>query len=101
MDKNSTLLKEYKNGDFSARDRLCEENMGLVWNIAKRFSKSGVDAEDLAQTGTMGLLKAIDNFNPEFDVKYSTYAVPMIIGEIKRFLRDDGMIKISRAIKTL
>ncbi len=99
MDNNSILLKEYKNGNFSARDKLCEENMGLVWNIAKRFSKSGVEPEDLAQTGTVGLLKAIDNFNPEFDVKFSTYAVPMIIGEIRRFLRDDGLIKVSRTLK--
>ncbi len=99
MDKNSILLKRYKDGDLSARDRLCEENMGLVWNIAARFAKNGVDAEDLAQTGTMGLLKAIDNFDFKFDVKFSTYAVPMIIGEIRRFLRDDGLIKVSRTLK--
>ena len=99
MDRNSILLEEYKSGDISARDKLCEENMGLVWNIVKRFSKSGVEAEDLAQTGTMGLLKAIDNFDPSFDVKFSTYAVPMIIGEIRRFLRDDGLIKVSRSVK--
>lgn len=99
MDRNLILLKEYKNGDLSARDKLCEENMGLVWNIVKRFSKSGVEQEDLAQTGTMGLLKAIDNFDDSFDVKFSTYAVPMIIGEIRRFLRDDGLIKVSRSLK--
>lgn len=99
MDKNSILLAQYKNGDLSARDKLCEENMGLVWNITRRFLKSGIEQEDLAQTGTMGLLKAIDNFNPEFDVKFSTYAVPMIIGEIRRFLRDDGLIKVSRTLK--
>lgn len=99
MDKNSILLDLYKNGDLSARDKLCEENMGLVWNIAKRFAINGTDAEDLAQTGTMGLLKAIDNFDPKFEVKFSTYAVPMIIGEIRRFLRDDGLIKVSRTLK--
>ncbi len=99
MDRNLILLNEYKKGDLSARDKLCEENMGLVWNIVKRFSKSGVEQEDLAQTGTMGLLKAIDNFDESFDVKFSTYAVPMIIGEIRRFLRDDGLIKVSRSLK--
>ncbi|MBO5060199.1 MAG: SigB/SigF/SigG family RNA polymerase sigma factor [Clostridia bacterium] len=99
MDKNMMLLVQYKNGDMSARDKLCEENMGLVWNIVKRFSGGGVDAEDLAQTGAVGLLKAIDNFDVSFDVKFSTYAVPMIIGEIRRFLRDDGLIKVSRTLK--
>ena len=100
MDKNSILLGEYKSGDQDARDKLCRENMGLVWNIVKRFSQSGVDSEDLAQTGIIGLLKAIDNFDESFDVKFSTYAVPMIIGEIRRFLRDDGLIKVSRTLKS-
>lgn len=100
MDRNLGLLKAYRSGDSKARDKLCQENMGLVWNIVKRFSTSGVDSEDLAQTGTIGLLKAIDNFDVSFDVKFSTYAVPMIIGEIRRFLRDDGLIKVSRALKS-
>lgn len=99
MDRNSTLLTEYKNGDMSARDTLCSENMGLVRSAAKRFAKSGQELEDLIQTGTIGLLKAIDNFDVSFDVKFSTYAVPMILGEIRRFLRDDGIIKVSRTIK--
>ena len=99
MVNNETLLAQYKRGDLSARDTLCKENMGLVWNIAKRFSGSSVDLEDIAQTGSMGLLKAIDNFDESFGVKFSTYAVPMIIGEIRRFLRDDGILKVSRSVK--
>ncbi len=99
MDRNMILLEQYKCGDISARDELCRENMGLVWNIVKKFAGGGMEAEDLAQTGTIGLLKAIDNFDKSFGVKFSTYAVPMIIGEIRRFLRDDGIIKISRSIK--
>lgn len=99
MDRNDSLLAAYKEGDMSARDKLCRENMGLVWNIVKRFLGYGADGEDLAQTGTVGLLKAIDNFDASFGVKFSTYAVPMIIGEIRRFLRDDGLIKVSRTLK--
>lgn len=99
MDRNSGLLERYKSGDKLARDILCEENMGLVWNVARKFSGKGVDIDDIVQTGTMGLLKAIDNFDDSFDVKFSTYAVPMIIGEIRRFLRDDGPVKVSRSIK--
>lgn len=99
MDRNSGLLERYKNGDKLARDKLCEENMGLVWNVARKFSGKGVDIEDIVQTGTVGLLKAIDNFDDSFDVKFSTYAVPMIIGEIRRFLRDDGPLKVSRSLK--
>ena len=75
------------------------ENMGLVYSVARRFLGRGVEMEDLFQIGSIGLLKAVDHFNPEFDVKFSTYAVPMIIGEIKRFLRDDGILKVSRSIK--
>ena len=99
MDKNTILLAELKAGDSLARDKLCQENMGLVWNIVKRFSSYPVEMEDLAQTGTIGLLKAIDNFDTSHGVKFSTYAVPMIIGEIRRFLRDDGIIKVSRTLK--
>ena len=99
MDRNSTLLKEYKNGSAEARDILCNENMGLVLSCVKRFAKNGLETEDLIQTGTIGLLKAIDNFDTSYDVKFSTYAVPMILGEIRRFLRDDGIIKISRNMK--
>ena len=75
--------------------------MGLVYNIVKRFGDAKAESEDLMQTGTIGLLKAIDNFDPSFGVKFSTYAVPMIIGEIRRFLRDDGIIKVSRSLKSI
>ena len=99
MVNNEALLKDYKRGDMSARDRLCRENMGLVQSIARRFSAGGADVEDLAQTGSLGLLKAIENFDDSFGVKFSTYAVPVIMGEIRRFLRDDGIIKVSRSVK--
>lgn len=99
MDRNSELLREYKNGDISARDKLCEENMPLVHKTVRHFAKNGTDAEDLTQIGAIGLLKAIDNFDLSVGVKFSTYAVPMIIGEIRRFLRDDGIIKVSRSLK--
>lgn len=99
MDNNEALLKDYKGGNLKARDMLCSKNMGLVMSIAKRFAGSGVDIEDLAQTGSLGLLKAIDNFDEAFGVKFSTYAVPMIMGEIRRFLRDDGILKVSRSLK--
>lgn len=99
MDRNSALLKEYKNGNTAVRDMLCSENMGLVQTVVKRFAQNGTETEDLIQTGTIGLLKAIDNFDISYNVKFSTYAVPMILGEIRRFLRDDGIIKISRSVK--
>lgn len=99
MDRNIILLEQYRSGDVSARDTLCSENMGLVWNVVKKFAGGSIESEDLAQTGTIGLLKAIDNFDESFGVKFSTYAVPMIIGEIRRFLRDDGIIKVSRSLK--
>ena len=78
-----------------------EENVGLIWCVVKRFAGRGTEAEDLFQIGSIGLLKAIDKFDLSYDVKFSTYAVPMITGEIKRFLRDDGMIKVSRSLKEL
>lgn len=93
------LLQKAKQGDKAARDMLVEENIGLVWSIVKRFGSRGYEYDDLFQIGVIGLMKAIDYFNMEFDVKFSTYAVPMITGEIRRFLRDDGMVKVSRSIK--
>lgn len=99
MDRNTELLECVKNGDAAARDALCHENMGLVRKAAQKFSFYGAEFDDLVQTGAIGLLKAIDNFDLSLGVKFSTYAVPMIIGEIRRFLRDDGPIKVSRGIK--
>ena len=99
MDHTLALIGRIHQGDKEARDTLFGENMGLVYSVARRFLGRGVELEDLFQIGSIGLLKAVDNFNPEFQVKFSTYAVPMIIGEIKRFLRDDGILKVSRSIK--
>ena len=93
------LIRMSKQGDKAARDRVVTENVGLVWSIVRRFMGRGHEAEDLFQIGSIGLMKAIDKFDLSFEVKFSTYAVPMITGEIKRFLRDDGMIKVSRSLK--
>lgn len=93
------LIKLSKEGDKEARDRVVTENVGLVWSIVRRFANRGHEMEDLFQIGSIGLIKAIDKFDSSYDVKFSTYAVPMITGEIKRFLRDDGMIKVSRSLK--
>ena len=101
MDRTISLIKQSHDGDETARAQLVEENMGLVWCIVKRFCGRGTEPEDLFQIGSIGLLKAIDKFNLDFEVKFSTYAVPMIAGEIRRFLRDDGMIKVSRSLKEL
>ena len=86
-------------GDREAAGRLVEENSGLIWSIARRFFGRGVDAEDLYQLGCVGFLKAIEGFDLNFGTKFSTYAVPKISGEIRRFLRDDGTVKVSRGIK--
>ena len=95
----SALIQRAQSGDDGARQTLIEENLGLVRHIVKRFTGRGYDAEDLFQTGTIGLMKAIDHFDLSYDVKFSTYAVPLIAGEIRRFLRDDGMVKVSRSLK--
>lgn len=101
MDDTIKLIRLAHEGDKEARESLVMNNVGLVWSIVRHFSGRGYDLEDLFQIGSIGLLKAIDKFNLDFDVKLSTYAVPMITGEIKRFLRDDGMIKVSRSVKEL
>ncbi|MGO5052672.1 RNA polymerase sporulation sigma factor SigF [Lachnospiraceae bacterium LCP25S3_G4] len=101
MDHTIALIKQAHEGDKRAREQLVEENVGLVWCIVKRFNGRGAETEDLFQIGSIGLLKAIDKFDFNYEVKFSTYAVPMISGEIKRFLRDDGMIKVSRSLKEL
>ncbi len=99
MEHTLALIEKAHQGDKDARDTIVSENMGLVWSIVKRFLNRGVDMEDLFQIGCIGLLKAVDKFDLSYQVKFSTYAVPMIAGEMKRFLRDDGMIKVSRALK--
>ena len=101
MDHTIALIRKSHDGDKEAREQLVEENIGLIWCVVKRFCGRGTESEDLFQIGCIGLLKAIDKFDLSYDVKFSTYAVPMISGEIKRFLRDDGMIKVSRSLKEL
>ena len=92
-------IEEAQKGDRKIRDALVSENMGLVYMVAKRFQGRGVEEEELTQIGAIGLIKAIDKFDPKLPYSFSTYAVPMIMGEIRRFLRDDNMIHISRQVK--
>lgn len=99
MEHTLALIGRAHQGDKEARDMLFEENTGLIYSVARRFLGRGVEMEDLFQIGSIGLLKAVDKFDPAFEVKFSTYAIPMILGELKRFFRDDGMIKVSRSIK--
>ncbi len=103
LDNDTTLhlLSLAKNGDNDAKNRLIEENSPLVKSIVRRYKNKGVEYDDLFQLGCLGFAKAINNFDVSFGVKFSTYAVPMIAGEIKRFLRDDGSIKVARSTKTL
>ncbi|MFS0672724.1 RNA polymerase sporulation sigma factor SigF [Ornithinibacillus sp. 179-J 7C1 HS] len=92
------ILKSQQ-GDKEARDLLVEKNIRLVWSVVQRFMNRGYDPDDLFQIGSIGLIKSIDKFDLSYDVRFSTYAVPMIIGEIQRFLRDDGSVKVSRSLK--
>jgi len=95
------LIRDSQEGDLESRNRLIHHNIRLVWSVVQRFLNRGYEAEDLFQIGCIGLLKAVDKFDLRYDVKFSTYAVPMIIGEIQRFLRDDGMVKVSRSLKEM
>lgn len=99
MDHTMELIQTAHAGDKQARDQLVEENMGLIWSVVRRFLGRGYEPEDLFQIGSIGLMKAIDGFDTSFEVRFSTYAIPKITGEIKRFIRDDGMIKVSRTLK--
>ena len=92
-------IKRAQSGDRQVAGRLVEENAGLIWSIVRRYIGRGVDADDLYQLGCVGLLKAIDGFDESFGTRFSTYAVPKISGEIRRFLRDDGAVKVSRGVK--
>jgi RNA polymerase sporulation-specific sigma factor len=96
-----TLIAESQAGDNHARDKLVNSNIRLVWSVVQRFLNRGCEPDDLFQIGCIGLLKAVDKFDLSYDVKFSTYAVPMIIGEIQRFLRDDGTVKVSRSLKEM
>ncbi len=95
------LIQRAKDGDQEARERLVNCNLKLVFNLVQRFVNRGYELEDLFQIGTIGLIKAIDKFDLSYDVKFSTYAVPLIIGEIRRFLRDDSPVKVSRSVKEM
>ncbi|MCL1843602.1 MAG: RNA polymerase sporulation sigma factor SigF [Defluviitaleaceae bacterium] len=101
MSPTLELIARAQEGDSEATEQLIKENSGLIWSVVKKFAKRGYEPDDLYQIGAIGLLKCIRKFDSSFDVKFSTYAIPMIIGEIKRFLRDDGMIKVSRPMKEL
>ncbi len=99
MERTFELIRQSQAGDKEAKEQLIIMHSGLIWNVVRRFTGRGYDAEDLYQIGAIGLIRAIDKFDFDFAVRFSTYAVPLISGEIKRFLRDDGMIKVSRTLK--
>lgn len=99
LDQTMEWIKRAKEGDQEAKENLVRENTGLVWSVVRGFSGRGYELEDLFQIGCIGLMKSIMRFDLSYDVKFSTYAVPLITGEIKRFLRDDGMVKVSRKLK--
>ena len=99
MDKTRELLRLTKEGNEAAREQIILNNVGLIWSVVRRFTNRGYESEDLFQIGSIGLMKAVDKFDLSYDVKFSTYAVPMIAGEIKRYLRDDGILKVSRSLK--
>lgn len=101
MENNLELLVRAKEGDKDSKDKLVMGNMGLVWSIARRFTGRGCELEDIVSIGTIGLIKAIDRFDMKYEVEFFTYAVPMITGEIKRFFRDSGTIKVSRSLKEI
>lgn len=99
--KTLDLLEKVRLGDEQAKEQVVKDNLGLVWSIVHRFKNSYYDKEDLFQIGCIGLMKAINHFDPSYNVQFSTYAVPIIMGEIKRYFRDDGTIKVSRSLKEL
>ena len=101
MDRTLWLIECAHQGDKKAREAAVEENMGLVMHVMKRYQGKTTDMEDLIQIGCIGLLKAVDYFDLNMDVRFSSYAVPMILGEIRRYLRDDGMLKVSRSLKNI
>ena len=99
MSRTEELIAQAQNGDRAAGEQLLLENSGLIWSVARRFMGRGTEADDLYQLGCLGFLKAVDGFDLNFGTQFSTYAVPKITGEIRRFLRDDGAVKVSRSIK--
>ena len=101
MDDTKRLIELAQQGDTAAKERLIEENSGLIWSVVRKFRGRGCETDDLFQIGAIGLIKCIDKFDSSFDVKFSTYAVPVILGEIKRLFRDGGTVKVSRSLKEL
>ena len=99
MSDLTELIRRSQSGDKAAGEQLITENSGLIWSVAKRFLGRGTEADDLYQLGCLGFLKAVEGFDLEYGTQFSTYAVPKIAGEIRRFLRDDGTVKVSRTIK--
>ena len=99
MSRCEELIRRAQAGDSAASEQLVQENAGLIWSVAKRFLGRGAETEDLYQLGCLGFLKAVEGFDLNFGTQFSTYAVPKIAGEIRRFLRDDGAIKVSRSLK--
>lgn len=99
MTRTEELIARSKAGDREASEALVEENAGLIWSVARRFMGRGTETDDLYQLGCLGFLKAVEGFDPQFGTQFSTYAVPKIAGEIRRFLRDDGAVKVSRSLK--
>ena len=99
MSRTEELIALCQQGDRAAGEALITENAGLIWSVAKRFMGRGVEADDLYQLGCLGFIKAVEGFDPYFGTQFSTYAVPKIAGEIRRFLRDDGAVKVSRGLK--
>ncbi|MFJ5621189.1 RNA polymerase sporulation sigma factor SigF [Peribacillus loiseleuriae] len=100
-DELRSLIRRSQSGDQEARDKIVNSNLRLVWSVVQRFLNRGYEPDDLYQIGCIGLLKSVDKFDLSFEVKFSTYAVPMIIGEIQRFIRDDGTVKVSRSLKEM
>ena len=98
-DVQEELIRKAQSGDEAAKERLIENNLGLIWSVVRRYLGRGVETDDLYQLGCLGFLKAIDGFDLSYGTQFSTYAVPKISGEIRRFLRDDGAVKVSRSIK--
>ena len=96
-----SLIRRSQSGDQEARDLIVQSNLRLVWSVVQRFLNRGYEPDDLYQIGCIGLLKSVDKFDLSYEVKFSTYAVPMIIGEIQRFIRDDGTVKVSRSLKEM
>ena len=101
MNMTEELISRSQQGDLHAKEQLVLENAGLIWSVTRRFIGRGVEADDLYQLGCLGFIKAVDGFDLQFGTQFSTYAVPKIAGEIRRFLRDDGAVKVSRSVKEL